>query len=210
MSCLHRMCISCLHPRCKHGRLASPIISTQSVPLICPFICVGDLAEHGPIQRSPRAVRQRAGGVRRHATWTQRLRALPRVPGTTSHHIRPKHRGVETYSSSFSSIDSVGVFLFRVLQVEVPPPKVTFCSPACVHEHRLRTSGTYVRQCLRVRETNQNTLTPFRIVTLYRAATAGSDFLRPCRGVPTGEGQGRVCAVRAGHGATVQAGRAPL
>lgn len=134
-------------------------------PLVCLFMCVGDLAEHGPFQRSPRAVRQRAGGVRRHATWPQRLRALPRVPGTTSHHIRPQHRaacvfshvGVETYSSSFSVwwTYSLCVALLRVLQVEVPPPKVTFCSPACVHEHRLRTSGTYVRQCLRVRETHQ-------------------------------------------------------
>jgi hypothetical protein len=49
----------------------------------------------------------------------------------------------------------LSLWLFFVcLQVEVPPPKVTFCSPACVHEHRLRTSGTYVRQCLRVRETH--------------------------------------------------------
>ncbi len=36
-------------------------------------------------------------------------------------------------------------------QAECPKKANTFCSPACVHEHRLRTDGSYVRKCLLVR-----------------------------------------------------------
>ena len=34
----------------------------------------------------------------------------------------------------------------------VPPPRMTFCSAACVHEHRLRTNGTYMRRCVYQRD----------------------------------------------------------
>lgn len=30
---------------------------------------------------------------------------------------------------------------------EIHPPRRTFCSAACVHEHKLRTNGTYLRNC---------------------------------------------------------------
>lgn len=36
-------------------------------------------------------------------------------------------------------------------QTECPKKANTFCSKACVHEHRLRTDGSYVRKCLLVR-----------------------------------------------------------
>ena len=34
----------------------------------------------------------------------------------------------------------------------VLPPKRTFCSKQCVHEHRIRTSGSYLRQCVYARD----------------------------------------------------------
>jgi len=35
---------------------------------------------------------------------------------------------------------------------EVPPPKVSFCGKACVHEWRVRRDSQYVRSCLRRRD----------------------------------------------------------
>jgi 5-methylcytosine-specific restriction protein A len=31
---------------------------------------------------------------------------------------------------------------------EISPPRRTFCGAACVHEHKLRTSGSYLRDCV--------------------------------------------------------------
>lgn len=31
---------------------------------------------------------------------------------------------------------------------EIHPPRRTFCSASCVHEHKLRTNGTYLRNCV--------------------------------------------------------------
>lgn len=31
---------------------------------------------------------------------------------------------------------------------EINPPRRTFCSAGCVHEHKLRTSGSYLRSCV--------------------------------------------------------------
>jgi len=31
---------------------------------------------------------------------------------------------------------------------EIHPPRRTFCSAVCVHEHKLRTSGSYLRSCV--------------------------------------------------------------
>jgi 5-methylcytosine-specific restriction protein A len=42
--------------------------------------------------------------------------------------------------------------LCRYCDKEVFPPKRTFCSKACVHEWRLRTSSSYVRRCLLLRD----------------------------------------------------------
>jgi 5-methylcytosine-specific restriction protein A len=41
-----------------------------------------------------------------------------------------------------------GRFLCRFCETEVTPPKRTFCSKECVHNWKLRTSGSYVRYCL--------------------------------------------------------------
>ena len=41
-------------------------------------------------------------------------------------------------------------------QHECPKKANTFCSKACVHEHRLRTDGSYVRKCLLVRASPSN------------------------------------------------------
>jgi 5-methylcytosine-specific restriction protein A len=41
-----------------------------------------------------------------------------------------------------------GRALCRWCQTEVSPPRRTFCSDACVHEHSMRTSSTYVRRVL--------------------------------------------------------------
>ena len=35
---------------------------------------------------------------------------------------------------------------------ECQPPRRTFCSEICVHEHRLRTSGSYLRDCVYKRD----------------------------------------------------------
>lgn len=48
--------------------------------------------------------------------------------------------------------DSEGRNLCRWCEKPVPPPKITFCGPDCVHEWRLRTSGSYVRSCVRKRD----------------------------------------------------------
>lgn len=39
-----------------------------------------------------------------------------------------------------------GRLLCRWCDVEVKPPRVTFCSKACVHEHKLRSDPGYVRK----------------------------------------------------------------
>ena len=45
-----------------------------------------------------------------------------------------------------------GENLCRWCRKEVRPPKRTFCGPECVHEWRLRTSSSYVRQCILKRD----------------------------------------------------------
>jgi 5-methylcytosine-specific restriction endonuclease McrA len=42
--------------------------------------------------------------------------------------------------------DGQGRPLCRWCHSPVPPPKQTFCSPECVHEWRLRTDGSYLRE----------------------------------------------------------------
>ena len=41
--------------------------------------------------------------------------------------------------------DALGRTLCRWCGQAVHPPRLTFCSAACVHEHRMRTSGSYMR-----------------------------------------------------------------
>lgn len=45
-----------------------------------------------------------------------------------------------------------GEKLCRWCRKEVQPPKRTFCGPECVHEWRLRSSTSYLRQCVRERD----------------------------------------------------------
>lgn len=45
-----------------------------------------------------------------------------------------------------------GRALCRRCGTEVPRGRRTFCSDACVHEHRIRTQPSYVRQCLEERD----------------------------------------------------------
>lgn len=45
-----------------------------------------------------------------------------------------------------------GRYLCRWCKKSVPPPKITFCGPDCVHEWRLRSSPSYLRSCVRARD----------------------------------------------------------
>jgi 5-methylcytosine-specific restriction protein A len=49
-------------------------------------------------------------------------------------------------------INDQGFRCCRYCGQSVRPPKRTFCSPECVHEHRLRSGGTYLRQCVFTRD----------------------------------------------------------
>jgi hypothetical protein len=40
----------------------------------------------------------------------------------------------------------------RYCNQSIIPPKRTFCSKQCVHEYRLRSSGSYLRQCVYARD----------------------------------------------------------
>lgn len=60
-----------------------------------------------------------------------------------------------------------GRALCRLCQQECPKKANTFCSPACVHEHRLRTSGSYVRKCLLVRDKGRCALCAIDAHALY-------------------------------------------
>lgn len=40
----------------------------------------------------------------------------------------------------------------RWCNIGVKPPRRTFCSPDCVHEYRIRTSGRYIRDCVYSRD----------------------------------------------------------
>lgn len=53
---------------------------------------------------------------------------------------------------AFVSVSRTPHFPNRNPQHECPKKANTFCSKACVHEHRLRTDSSYVRKCLLVRE----------------------------------------------------------
>ncbi|GAB5036982.1 hnh endonuclease [Nannochloropsis oceanica] len=60
-----------------------------------------------------------------------------------------------------------GRALCRLCQRECPKKVNTFCSPACVHEHRLRTSGSYVRKCLLVRDRGKCALCALDVHQMY-------------------------------------------
>eukprot|EP00624_Nannochloropsis_granulata_P006783 evm.model.NODE_51573_length_27797_cov_44.275784.3 len=60
-----------------------------------------------------------------------------------------------------------GRALCRLCQSECPKKANTFCSPACVHEHRLRTSGSYVRRCLLVRDRGKCALCALDVHHMY-------------------------------------------
>ena len=45
-----------------------------------------------------------------------------------------------------------GENLCRWCLKKVSPPRRTFCSPDCVHEYSLRTSTSYARRCVRLRD----------------------------------------------------------
>ncbi|QKF94882.1 hypothetical protein QKU48_gp1424 [Fadolivirus algeromassiliense] len=45
-------------------------------------------------------------------------------------------------------INEDGYRCCRYCSGSIIPPKRTFCSPECVHEYRLRTSGSYLRDCV--------------------------------------------------------------
>jgi|688.fasta_scaffold609127_1 5-methylcytosine-specific restriction protein A len=49
-------------------------------------------------------------------------------------------------------INEDGYRCCRYCGESIIPPKRTFCSPECVHEYRLRTSGSYLRDCVYLRD----------------------------------------------------------
>ena len=49
-------------------------------------------------------------------------------------------------------INSDGYRCCRYCNGSIKPPKRTFCSPECVHEYRLRTSGSYLRAQVYLRD----------------------------------------------------------
>lgn len=44
--------------------------------------------------------------------------------------------------------DDNGLTCCRWCNTGVRPPRRTFCSPECVHQYRIRTSGRYIRDCV--------------------------------------------------------------
>ncbi|CAM9902658.1 unnamed protein product, partial [Ectocarpus sp. 8 AP-2014] len=65
-----------------------------------------------------------------------------------------------------------GYPLCRFCNEEVPSARRTFCSDACVHEHRIRTQGSYVRKCLLVRDGGQCAECGVDAAGLYKRARA--------------------------------------
>ncbi|CAM9713801.1 unnamed protein product [Ectocarpus sp. 6 AP-2014] len=65
-----------------------------------------------------------------------------------------------------------GYPLCRFCNEEVPSARRTFCSDACVHEHRIRTQESYVRKCLLVRDGGQCAECGVDAAGLYKRARA--------------------------------------
>eukprot|EP00752_Nemacystus_decipiens_P008044 g7189.t1 len=65
-----------------------------------------------------------------------------------------------------------GYPLCRFCQEEVPTARRTFCSNGCVHEHRIRTQGSYVRKCLATRDGGRCAECGVDAAGLYKRARA--------------------------------------
>eukprot|EP00903_Cladosiphon_okamuranus_P008543 g8202.t1 len=65
-----------------------------------------------------------------------------------------------------------GYPLCRFCNQEVPSTRRTFCSNGCVHEHRIRTQGSYVRKCLATRDGGRCAECGVDAAGLYKRARA--------------------------------------
>lgn len=73
---------------------------------------------------------------------------VPKENGSTDRYL--KDRG--WVKASDLPINEEGFRCCRYCNGSVKPPKRTFCSESCVHKHRLRSDGTYLRQQVYLRD----------------------------------------------------------
>lgn len=84
-----------------------------------------------------------------------------------------------------------GERLCRWCKKQVPPPKLTFCGEACVHEWRLRTSPGYIRECLEERDKQVCALCKvdckaLRYKLLKLVKSDPEEYVKECRGLKIG------------------------
>ena len=60
----------------------------------------------------------------------------------------------------------------RLCACAIPAPRRTFCTDECVHFHLLRTSASYIRRALRVRDDRKCALCGVDVAAAYNAASA--------------------------------------
>ncbi|CAM9218968.1 unnamed protein product, partial [Hapterophycus canaliculatus] len=65
-----------------------------------------------------------------------------------------------------------GFPLCRFCNEEVSSARRTFCSNGCIHEHRIRTQGSYVRKCLLTRDGGKCSMCGIDAAGLYKQARA--------------------------------------